>query len=98
MPVIKHIPKYPLPAARYIGNGAWVPGLPAKDLDERDTLIYYDLLVANLASPNPLYVLVQPEPVSEPASTEPGNEPDAEAPDDDPAQPKSRRKESRKEQ
>jgi len=107
MPVIKHVPEHPFPAAHYIGGGAWIPGLPARDLSEQDTLVYYSLLAGNLASNNPIYELVQPAPVIEPAPTEPESEPDefeapdnepdeTETPDDDPVQPKQRRK-SRKE-
>ena len=105
MPVIKHMPEHPLPAARYIGGGAWIPGLPARDLSERDTLVYYDLLIGNLNSARPLYELVQPAPAAEPAPPVPDDEPELEpddepdeltTPDDEPAQLRPRRK-SRKE-
>lgn len=42
-------------AYRYIGGGAWVPGLPARDLLESEAVVLAEQLGANLASGCPIY-------------------------------------------
>lgn len=42
----------------YIGNGAWVPGLPARDLTEADAVEYGDLLAVHMQTASPIYEAV----------------------------------------
>lgn len=43
-------------AYRYVGGGAWIPGVPARDLRESDAALYGVELASNLASERPLWV------------------------------------------
>lgn len=60
-------------AYRYIGGGAWIPGLPARDLLEFEAAAYAETLEANLQSARPIYEksteiaveVVEPAPVQE---------------------------------
>jgi hypothetical protein len=69
-PFVKRIPLNPLGAMTYIGGGAWMPGIPARNLTAAEAIRHHDLLVANLQGPRPLYVRQeqddQPQQQSEP--------------------------------
>lgn len=56
-PIMQAIPTVDLGALRYTGAGAWLPGIPARDLSAWETDLHNAALVANLASPRPLYEL-----------------------------------------
>lgn len=43
---------------RYIGEGAFVVGLPARDIREEETAEFEELVEANMQTSNPCYRLV----------------------------------------
>jgi hypothetical protein len=67
-PLLRKIPVNPLGALTYIGGGAWIPSVPARNLTATEASRHHDLLVANLQGPRPLYVRQddQPQQQSEP--------------------------------
>lgn len=65
-------------AYRYVGGGAWVPGVPARDLRESEAALYGVELAGNLAGARPLWVTAK---VSDEADGSDG----AEVSDDAPA-------------
>lgn len=48
---------------RYIGEGAWIPGVPARDLTEEEAALYADLIAATAAAGHVLYIAESVEPV-----------------------------------
>lgn len=46
-------------AFRYVGGGAWVPGLPARDLLESEAAQYADVLAEHMATAQPVYEAVR---------------------------------------
>lgn len=40
---------------KYIGAGAWIPGVPARDLTAEEATIYADLIEATIAAGHILY-------------------------------------------
>ena len=51
------LPTVQLGPVRYIGNG-WIPGIPASDMTAAETDFHNAGILANLASANPIYELV----------------------------------------
>lgn len=43
---------------KYIGEGAFVVGLPARDIREEEAAEFDELVEANMETPNPVYRLV----------------------------------------
>ena len=43
-------------AFRYVGAGAWLPGVPARDLTEAEAVVYEAEIAANMASGRALWV------------------------------------------
>lgn len=43
---------------KYIGNGAFVVGLPARDIREDEAAEFEELIEANMETPNPCYRMV----------------------------------------
>ena len=41
---------------RYVGNGSWIPGVPARDLSAEEAVIYADLIEATRFAGHTLYV------------------------------------------
>ena len=80
------------PNAIYIGGGAWLPGLPAKNLTAEQADAHYDALVENMAGPRPIYRR-RSEPTPEPAQDQQQQQSE---PEDLPAKP-TRRTQRRKE-
>lgn len=64
-------------AYRYVGGGAWVPGVPARDLRESEAALYGVELADNLAGARPLWVAAE---VSDEADGSDGAEVSDEAP------------------
>jgi hypothetical protein len=64
MPLV--IPPVHLGPLEYIGGGAWLAGIPARNLKAHETDLHYTALVENMASPRPIYRLPEPtEPVQD---------------------------------
>jgi hypothetical protein len=70
--VIKQLPPEQLGPLEYIGGGAWLPGIPARNLKTHEVDRHYHALVENMAGPRPIYRLPQPapEPQEQPAQDE----------------------------
>lgn len=49
-------------AYRYVGDGAWIPGVPARDLRESEAALHAEALQNNLAGARPLWVAVEAGP------------------------------------
>lgn len=54
-PILKAIPAVHLGRLTYIGNGSFIPGVPARDLEFWESDLHYAVLVANLTGPRPIY-------------------------------------------
>ena len=91
-PVMKKLPPTHLGPLEYIGGGAWLPGLPAKNLTAEQADAHYDALVENMAGPRPIYRR-RSEPTPEPAQDQQQQQSE---PEDLPAKP-TRRTQRRKE-
>jgi len=66
--VMKQLPPVHLGPLTYIGGGAWLPGIPARNLTDHEADRHYDALVENMAGPRPIYQQQQQsEPAAKPA-------------------------------
>jgi hypothetical protein len=68
-PVMKQLPPVHLGPLEYIGGGAWLPGVPARNLTADETDRHYYAVVANMDSARPIYRLQQSEPEDNPAKS-----------------------------
>ena len=50
---------------KYVGVGAWIPGVPARDLTAEEAATYADLIEATAAAGHILYVQAVQETVSD---------------------------------
>lgn len=51
---------------RYIGDGAFVVGVPARDIREEEAAEFEEIIIANLETPNPCYRAVHRAEAHEP--------------------------------
>jgi hypothetical protein len=54
-PLMKKLPPTHLGPLEYIGGGAWLPGVPAKNLTANEAVQHHSALIDNLRGPWPIY-------------------------------------------